>query len=138
MKKRVFVDTSFWLASFLKNDKDYKISAKKFKEEVSSGSILFTSNDVIDEAVTRLVYGSNWGEAAKFIKYIKASIESGFLVELWTDEQVQDEAFTVLEKFKEHKLSLTDATSVVLLKRFKIECILTLDSHFMKVGVKVC
>lgn len=138
MKKRVFVDTSFWLASFLKNDADYKISAKKFKEEVKSGSILFTSNDVIDEAVTRLVYGSNWGEAAKFIKYVKESIESGFLVELWTDEQIQDEAFSVLEKFKEHKLSLTDATSVVLLKRFKIECILTLDSHFMKIGVRVC
>ena len=56
-------------------------------------------------------------------------------MQLWSDEEIQEMAFEVLKKFREHKLSLTDATSVVLMDRFDIDLILTLDDDFKKIGI---
>lgn len=138
MKRRIFIDSSAWISYLSKHDVNRKEISGKIKVEVKNGAELYTSNDVVDEMVLRLVYDLGWGAAKKFIDFIKKGMYRKDIVQLWTDEEVRDEAFSVLEKFKEHKLSLTDATSMVLVKRFKIDCVLTLDSHFIKAGVKVC
>ena len=69
--------------------------------------------------------------------FIYQSIETGNLIQFWTDEKIQKDAWQTMKKFKDHKLSLTDATTMVIMERFKVYTILTLDSDFVKVGLDV-
>jgi predicted nucleic acid-binding protein len=62
-------------------------------------------------------------------------VRRGLLTQLWTDEQLQVEAWEILKKFREHKLSLTDATSVALIERFRLDAITSFDQDFKKIGI---
>ena len=136
MPPKVFVDTSAWIAYSLKGEPKHEIIRKLIKESIEKGSILTTSGDVVDETITRLVYDTNLTIAQKFFEFISQATRDSRLVQLWTDEETQKEAAGVLEKFCDHKLSFTDATSVVFIKRFGIQKIITLDSDFAKIGLR--
>ena len=137
MAYKIFVDTSAWI-SYLGSDQPRHINIKNLiKKYIKDGAVICTSNDVIDETTTRLIYDTNIKIAEKFINLIKGGIKNHSLVQLWVDEEIQNEAFDSVQKFSEHKLSLTDATTIVLVKRFNIESIITLDSDFTKVGLRV-
>lgn len=136
MANKIFVDTSAWI-SYLGSDQPKHINIKNLiKQFIKDGVILCTSNDVIDETTTRFIYDTNIKITEQFINLIKNNIAKNNLVQLWVDEQTQFEAFEVVVKFAEHKLSLTDATTVVLMKRFNIDAVVSLDSDFRKVGIK--
>ena len=134
---KVFIDTSAWISYYLPKEVGHTVIDKEVNRLVKEGHYLFTSNDIIDEAVTRLVRHHHLPGVEKFIDYLEKAIRERFLVQLWIDEEVQRDAFRLVEKFYEHRLSLTDATSMALMKRFKIDAILTLDEDFRKVGAKV-
>ena len=136
MFQKVFIDTSFFLAYIQEVDPRHHEVKKVFDKLIKESAMFFASNDVISETVTRLVYKSSKKKVVSdFIGYIEASIKAGLLTQLWTDETIQNEAFRLVEKFYAHKISLTDASSIVIMKRFNISSILTLDSDFRKVGL---
>lgn len=136
MANKIFVDTSAWI-SYLGSDQPKHLNIKSLiKQSFKDSVVICTSNDVIDETTTRFIYDTNIKITQEFINLIKTSSRINSLVQLWVDEQVQAEAFEIVEKFAEHKLSLTDATSIVLMKRFNIETVISLDSDFKKVGIK--
>lgn len=137
MLKKVFIDTSAWIAYSLKGEKHHEAIKKLVYQMIEDGIMLFTSNDVIDETVTRLVYDTYPKITKSFIDFIEENIRKKSIVQLWTDEQIQDEAFQLIDKFADQKISLTDATSVVFVTHFKIDRILSLDSDFMKLGLSV-
>lgn len=136
MAYKAFVDTSAWIAYYLSDDRHHLKIKKLLKGLILDKATICTSNDVIDETVTRLIYATNPRFARKFIDFIKKSIEGGNLAQFWVDDQLQMEAFDLAVKFIEHKLSLTDCTTIALLKRFNIDSVISLDSDFKKVGVK--
>jgi len=135
MAKKAFIDTSAWVAYYLSDDKNH-LKIKIFLEGlISDRVIICTSNDVVDETVTRLIYSSSRKFVKYFIDFISESINTGNLLEFWVDDQVQQEALDLAVKFIEHKLSLTDCTTIVLLQRFNIDSLVSLDSDFRKVGI---
>lgn len=134
MAPKIFVDTSVWLAYLLKSEPDHarvKSSLAKYLEE---GTLIFTSNDVIDETVTRLVYKTNPVIVKNFLGLLAKSLTARALTQIWVDEAIQSEACKIVQKYADQKLSLTDATSMVICKRFSITTVLTLDSDFAKLG----
>lgn len=133
--KKLLVDTSAWLSFLLKNEQFHQQIKIIFAEEQKKGSVFYTTNDIVDETVTRLIYDNNRKIALQFMDFVEEGIKSKVLVQFWTDEEIQEEAFESIRKFKDQKLSLTDATSVVIMKRFKLDSILTLDSDFKKIGI---
>lgn len=135
MIRNVFVDTSAWISYSLSNQPRHSTIKQLMKQLPKDGVTIYTSNDVIDESVTRLVYHTNTQIVDKFIEFIEKSIKTRSIIQLWVDEQLQSEAFELVRKFVEHKLSLTDATSIILMKRFSIESVISLDSDFIKVGI---
>lgn len=138
MNGKLFVDTSAWLAYSSQKDPQYKKFVDLFNQVDKSHSSLYTSNDVIDETYTRLRYDLNYQVAQKYLDFIKKFLLTKTLIQLWTDEQIQSEAINLLNKYQDHKLSLTDATSAVLMRHFNISTVLTLDSkHFTIIGFKV-
>ena len=134
-RKKLIIDSSFWLTLVLENELNHEKIKMIFEEELERGTILYTTNDIIDETVTRMVYDNNLPTTEKFLNFLHQSIQKNALTQLWTDEQIQEEAFTVLKKYHEHKLSMTDATTVAIMKRFRLDAVLTLDSDFKKVGL---
>ena len=135
MAKKIFIDTSAWI-SYFGSDQPKHISIKSLiKQFIKNGIVICTSNDVIDETVTRLIYDTNIKIAEKFINFMKKSSQTNSLVQFWIDEEIQNEAFELVQKFSEHRLSLTDATSIALIKKFSIESIISLDTDFIKVGI---
>lgn len=134
--RKVFIDTSAWISYSLSRQPTHSVIKNLIKQLTKDNIIICTSNDVIDETVTRLIYDTNIKITKDFINLIKTSSQTNSLVQLWVDEQIQSEAFETVEKFAEHKLSLTDATTLVLINRFNIDAVISLDSDFRKVGIK--
>ena len=135
MASKAFIDTSAWIAYYLSDDRHHIKIKNLLKGLIVNKATICTSNDVIDETVTRLIYTTHSRFVKKFIAFISESIKGGNLVQFWVDDQVQLEAFDLSVKFLEHKLSMTDCTTLVLLKRFSIDSLVSMDSDFTKVGV---
>ena len=136
MAQKIFVDTSVWIALTSKNDKNHQLISDFLPTAISRGAVFFTSNDVIDETITRLIYDVGLHQAQKFIDEAKLNIQKRVLAQLWTDEQIQIEAMEILEKFSDPRLSMTDVTTIAIMKRFNLDAILTLDSDFKKIGIR--
>lgn len=137
MGKKVFIDTSAWLSAYIPTERQHDRVSSQLKQAAGSGTALYTSNYIVDETITRLLYDTGMTLTKRFFQYLQKSVSQKTLVELWVDEQCEAEAFIYLEKYQEHRLSLTDATSIVLMRRYNIDAILTLDSDFTKVGLRV-
>lgn len=133
---QVFIDSSAWLAYYLSDEPDHIRVKNIIKKSSKEGKIIVTSNDIVDETVTFLIYNKPQ-LVRKFIDFVQKAITANALVQLWVNEEIQEEAFGIVAKFAEHKLSLTDATTISLAKKFNIEAILTLDSDFTKVKAPV-
>lgn len=134
---KAFIDTSAWISYSLSRQPQHSTIKSLIKQLIKDHITICTSNDVVDETATRLIYDTDIKITNKFIHLIKEGIKNHSLVQLWIDEEIQNEAFGLVQKFSEHKLSLTDTTTIVLAKRFNIESIISLDSDFKKVGLRV-
>lgn len=132
--RKVFIDTSAWMAYYLSDEPDHIRIKSLLKKFIKEHTNIITSNDVIDETVTNFVYIKP-NLAKKFIDFISESIKTDHILQLWVDEQIQAEAFDIVERYAEHKLSLTDATTIALVKKNNIESVISLDSDFIKVGI---
>lgn len=132
---KVFIDTSAWMAYYLSDEPDHLRIKNLIKGFIKEHTAIITSNDVIDETVTNFIYVKP-KIAGKFVEFMQRTIARNAITQLWVDEEIQNEAFELVQKFSEHKLSLTDTTSIVLMKRFNIDSIISLDSDFKKVGIK--
>lgn len=132
---KVFIDTSAWISYSLSGQPKHSTIKSLIKQLIKDNALIHTSNDVVDETVTRLFYDTDIKTANKFINLIKDGVKSNTLIQLWIDEEIQTQAFDLVQKFAEHRLSLTDATSIVLIKKFSIESVISLDSDFAKVGI---
>lgn len=132
--QQVFVDSSAWLAYYLSDEPDHIRIKNIIRGLIKDSRSIFTSNDVIDETITFLIYHKPI-LVKKFIDFIKNALVTNNLIQLWVDEEIQLEAFEFVQKFSEHKLSLTDATTIALVKKFNIESVISIDSDFIKVGI---
>lgn len=135
MIPKAFIDTSAWISYSLSRQPKHSTIKNLIKTLIKTHTIIYTSNDVVDETVTRLIYDANAKTAGKFIDLITSGSKIGSLTQLWVDEETQNEAFTLAQKFSEYKLSLTDCTSIVLIRKNKIESVVSLDSDFKRVGI---
>jgi len=137
LPKKIFIDTSAWIEMILKDEKYHDAISQYFISEQEKGSKFFTSDYVLDEAWTRLMTNQSF-TSAKYLKRKACQAEkSNHLLILWTEEVRFQKAWSFFEKFKEHKLSFTDATIYTFVKDLKIDEVLTLDQGFKKVGLTV-
>ena len=104
---------------------------------IRSQKVLHTSNYVFTETVTRLNTGKKWHYTFNFINFFENSIKSGAIIKYWVDNDLETQAVNFLRKYSNHRLSLTDATIAVLVKKHRLGEIITTDGHFGKIGLKV-
>jgi predicted nucleic acid-binding protein len=129
--KRYFVDASFWIALFNRNDAFYDV-ATLFWQELAHQSVRFTTSDyVLDEAYTFLRRHVGLQAAVELHDVIQASK----LIQVTeVSAPIRAAAWNTLVKYDDKVLSFTDCTSFVLMWRAGLTEALTLDADFDQVG----
>ena len=131
---KVFVDSSAWLALHIANDQYFKEAEKYAHSLIDKRALFFTNDYVLDETYTRLIYDFNLQTAQEFHKKIILGVKENLVV-LEIDEYERELAWFYLEKFKDHNLSLTDATIVVNFNEANLNEIFTFDRHFRDINL---
>lgn len=130
---KVFIDTSAFVALLVEKEEFHNQVAKKYLDYRNERAILFTSDYILDELFTRLLYYKV--DLKKHIQTLQDVIAVGEITVFRVDEALFEKSFDIFLKFSDHNLSFTDATSYVLYKDFALDEIFTLDRDFKKVRI---
>lgn len=131
---KVFFDTSAFIALFISQEETHTKLRTIYTAYRKQRASFYTSYYVLDELFTRLIYDFGKIETEKIIHLLMKSVERDEMRPLEVDQTIFNKSLTTLLKFSEHKISLTDASTYVLYKDFKLDEICTLDSNFKKIG----
>jgi predicted nucleic acid-binding protein len=129
--RRCFVDTSFWIALFDRDDPAHERVTTFWQELAQEPIRLMTSDYVLDEAYTFLRRHVDLQAAFDLHEVIQTS---QVIEVLAVSAPVRSAAWDTLVKYDEKVLSFTDCTSFVLMWRMGLREALTLDADFAQVG----
>jgi len=135
---KLFIDTGPFVARLLPTDPDHERSLGVFRE-ISERKLaytaLYTSNYVVDEAVTRLLYESGHRAAMEALRLLRGSVLLRIVHVTEEDEKRTDEVFA---KYDDQRISYTDCTCKVVMDRLGIETAFTFDEDdFETLGITV-
>jgi len=133
---KVIIDTSVFIAFFVKKESYHQEVLNKHKDYQKQRVQFITSDYVLAELFTRLIYDFGKVATQKAAEEITHSVENKSLSIIPINENIFKQAFEIMIKFSEHHISFTDATTYVLYKECKLDEIFTLDSDFKKMRAK--
>src|SRR5581483_4694124 len=109
--RKVFVDASAFVALRNRSEREHAAARRVFRELLSERVSLLTSNFVLSETYTALL--------------------------VRVDEEVEEEAWSILESHADKAWSYVDATSFALMRREKVGEAFTFDRDFLQRGLLV-
>lgn len=133
----IFVDTSAFVSLLVKQNFHHELAVKKHKEYVQHHAIFLTSDYVLDELYTHLVYDLPKNKVTEISATLEKIIRSKDIRLLPIDETVFAQAKEALVKFCEYQISFTDCTIYILVKKLALDEVFTLNSDFKKLNLTV-
>ena len=135
---KLFLDTGAFVARLDKKDAHNKKAVATF-EAIMSGELkyqrLYTSNYILNEAVTHVLYRTKIHQNA--VKILDLITASKYIEMLWVTEEIQSEAIELFRKYNDQLISITDCTSAVLMEKNGIDSIFTFDTDFEILNFRV-
>lgn len=130
MSDKIFIDTSGFFAFINKSDDRHKDAKKQF----SSSATKLTSNYVFDELMALMT--------ARGHKETSISFGERLRTESWMDYHFltaseEEKAWGIYQKFRDHPLSFTDCTTLMLLREHKGLTLLSFDVTLLKLARQV-
>jgi predicted nucleic acid-binding protein len=132
--RSVFVDTSAFVALRNGAEAEHPRARAALSELISEGVALFTSNYVFAETYTALMMRVGRAEAVEWGRRFRAS-DAIELVRL--DQQLEDDAWAMLEGHSDKRWSYVDASSFALIEREGNGEAFAFDTHFAQRGLRV-
>jgi uncharacterized protein len=132
--RSVFVDTSAFVALRNAGEVEHTRARAALSELLSDGAALFTSNYVFAETYTALMVRVGRDEAIEWGRRFRAS---GAIELVRLDEDVEGDAWEILERHGDKRWSYVDATSFALIERDGGGEAFAFDSHFSQRGLRV-
>ena len=132
--RAVFIDTSAFVALRNESEAEHAMARRAMAQLIGEGVTLFTSNYVFAETYTALMVRVGREEAIEWGRRFRAS-EAIDLVRL--DRDVEEEAWTILERHRDKRWSYVDATSFALIERDGGGEAFAFDAHFSQRGLRV-
>ena len=130
----IFIDTGGFIARYIQQD-PYHDQAVSFWDKLCKGrEACFTSNFVLDETFTLLGRRAGYDFAAQRALSIYAS---EILTILRPTPKDEIRAIELFRKYADQRVSFTDCTSFVLMRRNKIKRVFSFDRHFEQVDFKL-
>ena len=136
-RSKLFIDTGAFIA--LTNEKDqYNKVASSFYRELKGDILRVTSNLVVSECYTFLRYKIGYPAAMRYLTTIKRAETSGYLQIIFSNDRIEEQARSILEKYAEHDISYVDAVSFVIINTdARIDRVFTFDRHFHLTGKEI-
>jgi predicted nucleic acid-binding protein len=131
-----FIDTGVFLALYDLDDRYHDRAAELIKSALTGNfGRLFTSDYVVDEAVTMLLVRTRHEIAVELGKYL---IESPRVTKQFVNEEVFMAAWAKFKNLKDNRLSFTDCTSLAIAEKHGISRIMSFDSGFDGLITRIC
>jgi predicted nucleic acid-binding protein len=131
--RKVFLDTGAFVALRNRSEREHEQARQALSGLVAERAHLFTSNYVFSETYTALLVRVGRQEAIQWGRQFRA----GEAVELIrVEEELEDEAWAMLESHPDKDWSYVDATSFSLMEREGSFEALTFDRHFAQRGLQ--
>ncbi len=132
MSRRVFLDTSGWLAVLSSGEALHEDTVRAYRDVLEARRGFVTTNLVIAEMHVLLTRNRGADAALAFLDALKqdAAHEVRFVSPALQDDAVN----RWLRPFGDHAFSLTDATSFEVMRELRITTALALDNHFSIAG----
>jgi len=130
-----FIDAGMFVAAYNTRDRSHKEATDLIRAAIGEqyGS-LYTSDYIFDEAVTLMLARTKNPEFAFGVgELILGNPSRGipsFAELLHVDEEVFSDAWTLFKRYASRGLSFTDCTTLALMKRAKIDVLLSFDRSF--------
>lgn len=131
MKPTLFIDTGAFYARYVGRDDHHEESLVLWKKVQEKGPSCLTTNFVLSELITLLVYRFGPRQALQAAREIYTS-QGIQIVPVSLEGELK--ALEWLERFSDQKFSMTDATSFALMEEKGIKIAFTFDSHFEIAG----
>lgn len=128
---KVLIDTSAFYALEDADDRHHseaRTIQRRFQDE---RPLLFTTHHILDEAVTLI--GSKI-HPARAVRFARQLLSSRIIRILRTDEEVEQAALNVYERFDDPRLSFTDCLSFAVMRGLGISAAFAFDQHFEQAG----
>lgn len=133
---KLFVDSSAFIARAMESDQNHEAAARVFRElsrRTLLYHLLYTSNFVVDETVTFLLYRVGPRPALGTLEWIRASPNVRVLHVSEDAEPVADQEF---RRYASSRVSYTDCTTKVLMERESIDTAFTFDRDIEVLGFR--
>lgn len=130
----MFVDTAAWVAAADSKDTSGSAVREARDQWLSSGSLLTTTDYVIDETLTTIRFRLGLNAAEAWWQQIDGSAR--LQIEI-IDEPRRERARSLFFGYRDKEFSFTDCCSFVLMRELRIRRVLTLDHHFRQMGFEV-
>lgn len=127
----LFVDTSAWIAVVNSRDQYHPVAGDFYRHCFRNYKRLITSNLVVAETYIMLRLDCGSAVALQWWEMITDSIK---IEVVYTDAGLTADAFNLIKKYKDQRISLTDAVSFKIMEEQRIKEAFTFDSHFSTAG----
>ncbi|MCI4626649.1 MAG: PIN domain-containing protein [Candidatus Magnetoovum sp. WYHC-5] len=132
--RKIFVDTSAWLALNSKKDALHQRSFLLYNSLVKKDTFFITTNFILDETYTGLLKKIGHRSVVDFGERVQ---KSQILKIIHIDEEIEKEAWKLFKKYQDKFFSFTDCTSFMVMQELKITEVFTYDHHFEQMGFLV-
>lgn len=127
----VFVDTGAWFAVQATDDAHHAEAAEVLPALIAASRSLVTTNLVVGETHTLLRLTKGYREAKKFLDALSQSRK---LQRVFLTEDIERQAYRILEAYDDHPFSYVDGTSFALMRQRRIRHAFAFDVHFRTAG----
>jgi predicted nucleic acid-binding protein len=130
----VFVDTAGWMACADEDDPAHARARASRDEVLEQGSVLVTTDYVIDETLTLVRMRLGLAAAKTWWEQIEGSSRLRWE---WIGMDRAERARRAFFRYRDKNYSFTDCTSLVVMQELKLKHVLTTDHHFRQMGFQV-
>jgi hypothetical protein len=133
MPKRIFIDTSAFLALEDESDEHHEEAIRFRDQEILRDHYeCSTTSYILDETLTLIRIRLSIQASIEFSKKIR---RSQIVKILSVSKQIEDKALDLFEKYDDKTFSFTDCVSFVVMQELRIQEAFTFDEHFVQVGL---
>ena len=128
---KLFVDTSAFYALEDANDQHHEEARSIQRWCLKARPLFFTTHHILDESITLIGSKLRPNLAIRFGRQL---LSSRIVRIIRSDEELEEAALNVYERFKDPRLSFTDCLSFAVMRALDIKKAFTFDRHFEQAG----
>lgn len=125
---KIFVDTSFIISLFRKNDSNHELT-KKYSYLIDKNEC-YISNAILIEIITVLMKRT---KNMQLVKTVYFYLNDNFIIiNEYGIEDYNEKVFNIFQKYNQntYKVSYVDCSSIVISNYFNIDVVLSIDNGF--------